>query len=150
MGHTFSNLLIHVVFSTKCRRPMLRDTLRPRLYEYMVGVARGEFGSAIRIGGTLDHLHALLAVRPDVSISDAMRKWESLSSRWVHTTFPDSAAFAWQTGYAAFSVSLSNKSKVTEYIDTQAAHHRHKTFEEEFVALLQQHGIAYDLKYVFD
>ena len=150
MGHTFSNLLVHVVFSTKGRSPMLRDDLRPRLYEYMVGVARGEFGSAVRIGGTLDHLHALLAIGADVPVSDAMRKWKSLSSRWVHATFPDSAAFAWQSGYAAFSVSPSNKDKVTEYIDTQAAHHRHKTFEEEFVALLERHGIAYDLKYVFD
>jgi REP-associated tyrosine transposase len=150
MGHTFSNLLVHVVFSTKSRSPMLRDNLRPRLYEYMVGVARGEFGSAVRIGGTADHIHALLAIGPDVSVSDAMWKWKSLSSRWVHTTFPDSAAFAWQTGYAAFSVSPSNKGKVTEYIDTQAAHHRGKTFEEEFVALLERHGIAHDLKYVFD
>ena len=144
MGHSYTNILLHVVFGTKGRLARIEAGWRQRLYEYMAGVAKTEFGHALKIGGTGDHVHALLSMNNDVSISDAMRKWKCLSSGWVHETFSDASAFAWQRGYAAFSVSRSNASGVIRYIDGQEAHHRKQTFQEEFRAFLERHGVRYD------
>ena len=150
MGHTYANLLVHVIFSTKGRAPLIRPEWRQRLHEYLAGVARNEFGSALRIGSTENHLHGLLSLNSDVSTAEAIRKWKSLSSKWVHETFPRESIFAWQTGYGAFSVSKSNAEADARYIDQQEEHHRTTTFEEEFIAFLIRHGIEYDPKYVFD
>jgi len=129
---------------------MIRTGIRPRLYEYLAGVARQEFGRAIEIGGTEDHLHGLIALRTDVSLADAMCKWKSLSSRWVHRTFSTHSAFAWQAGYAGFSVSQSAVEAVRAYIARQEEHHRKLSFDEELRALLDRHGIAYDPDHLVD
>jgi putative transposase len=150
MGHSYSHVVIHAIFSTKGRRPLIRDDFREALWRYMAGVASGEFGHAIRIGGTADHLHGLLLVRPDVAVATAIGKWKSLSSAWVHKTVSDAREFAWQTGYAAFSVSRSSEEEVAGYIAQQAQHHRRRTFEEEFIELLKRHEVEYDPRYVFD
>ena len=150
MGHTFSDIVIHVIFSTKGRQPTIREAFRSRLYEYLSGIARKEFGRALKIGGTENHLHGLLLIRTDVSVAEAMRKWKSLSSGWVHKTFPDGRDLGWQSGYAAFSVSGPRKGKVIEYIDRQVDHHRTVTFEEEFLAFLDRYEIDYDPRYVWD
>ena len=89
MGHTFSNLLAHVIFSTKNRQPLITDAIGERLYAYMAGVARKEFGWAKRIGGASDHIHGLIELRTDISMGHAMNRWKSLSSGWVHKTFPE-------------------------------------------------------------
>ncbi|MCP4249203.1 MAG: IS200/IS605 family transposase [bacterium] len=144
MGHTYGNLLVHVIFSTKNRAASITREMRPRLYEYMGGLARNEFGRALEIGGTVDHLHGLISLNRDVSIAGAVRDWKSLSSGWVHRTFPTHASFAWQPGYAAFSVSQSNLDAVRAYIARQEEHHRGVTFEDEFRAFLDRHGVPYD------
>ncbi len=136
MGHTYSNILLHVIFSTKNRSAVVTPDLRPRLYEYLGGVARNEFGRALEIGGTADHLHALISLNRDLSIADAMCKWKSLSSGWVRRTFSEHQAFGWQPGYGAFSVSQSNAGAVRAYIARQEEHHRRVTFEEEYRAFL--------------
>jgi len=150
MGHTFSNLLVHTIFSTKDRLPTIRESFRQRLYEYMSGIARTEFGRALCIGGTPNHVHGLIVLATDVSVAEAVRKWKSLSSKWVHETFPGTRDFAWQSGYGAFSVSRSNVPKVAGYIERQAEHHTKVTFEEEFVAFLKRHGIEHDPRHVWD
>ena len=98
MGHTYGNLMIHAVFSTKDRRQLIDETIRQRLYEYMAGLARKEFGRALCIGGMPDHVHGLLSLRTDVSPAEAMRKWKSLPGGWVHKTFPSHRRFGWQSG----------------------------------------------------
>jgi len=150
MGHTYANVLLHVVFSTKDRVPAIHDAFRVRLYEYMAGVARNEFGRALSIGGTADHVHGLLSVGTDMAIGDIMSKWKSLSSGWLHKTIPEARDFAWQTGYGAFSVSQSNAGAVSQYIEEQAEHHKKRTFEEEFAALLKRHGIDYDAAHMWN
>ena len=129
---------------------MISDSFRERLYQYMGGIARNEFGRAMTIGGTDNHVHALLSIRTDVSVSKAVQKFKGLSSLWLHDNVPEAADFAWQTGYGAFSVSQSIISKVSKYIAGQAEHHRIQTFEEEFVRFLDRHGIEYDPEYVWD
>ena len=150
MSHTYSCLLVHAVFSTKERRLTIHESFRQRLYEYMGGIARHEFGRSLVVGGTADHVHGLLSIRPAVSVAEAMRQWKSLSSKWVHDTFPQRGDFAWQEGYGAFSVSPSNADAVERYIRGQEAHHKRMTFQEEFVALLKRHGIEYDPATVWD
>lgn len=150
MGHTYSSLLVHLIFSTKERLPTIRESFRPRLYEYMSGIARSEWGRALSIGGTPNHIHGPIVLATDVSVAEAVRKWKSISSEWLHETFPDERAFAWQSGYGAFSVSRSNVPKVAGYIERQAQHHKKVTFEEEFLAFLKRHGIQYDPRYIWD
>jgi len=150
MGHTYTNLLYHVAFSTKDRVPIIEDSWARRLHQYMAGIARKEFIKALAIGGTADHVHGLLVLPATVCIAEAMRKWKSLSSKWVNETLPQAPRFAWQNGYGAFTVSHSNISKVAGYIEAQAEHHKRMTFQEEFIGLLERHGIEYDLRYVWD
>ena len=147
MGHTYSHLLYHVVFSTKDRRRCIEASFRDRLYEYMGGIARDVFGRAISVGGTEDHVHVLLSIRPSVSVAEAVKKLKSLSSGWVNKTLPPkkpSPRFYWQSGYGAFSVSESAAPQVARYIARQAEHHRRVSFEEEFVAFLERHGVEFD------
>jgi REP element-mobilizing transposase RayT len=150
MGHTFTNVLLHIAFSTKGRRPLIHDAFRDRLHEYLGGVALKEFGRPVKIGGTENHVHGLIVLGTDISLGEAMAKWKSLSSVWVHKTFPAEQDFAWQQGYGAFSVSESLADKVKGYIANQVEHHRKMSFEEEFVALLERHGIQYDPQRIWD
>jgi REP element-mobilizing transposase RayT len=150
MGHTYSHLLVHVIFSTKQRAHLIDAELRPRLYEYLGGVARREFGHLLEIGGTEDDLHALLVLRADVAVADALRKWKSLSSGWVHKTFPTRSGFAWQAGYAAFSVSRSAVDEVRTYIARQTEHHQRRSFVEELRTFLDRHGVSCDPSHMVD
>jgi putative transposase len=150
MSHSFTNVLVHVVFSTKGREPWLSLAVRRRLFGYMRGLARNEFGDCLKLGGVEDHLHGAIVLRADISVAHALSRWKSLSSGWIHRTFPDLREFAWQEGYGAFSVSRSNLDVVMRYIDGQVDHHKHMTFHEELVALLQRHGIEFDPQRVLD
>lgn len=132
------------MFSTKHREPLITPDLAPRLHGYLGGAVRGEGGLAIEIGGMTDHVHLLVKWRPDEAVSTLMRNMKGGSSRWVHETFPEHRAFAWQEGYGAFSVSESQVETVRAYIRNQAHHHRTRSFKEEFVVLLEAHGVAYD------
>ena len=140
-GHTYSRLLVHVVFRTKDRYARIKPAFRDHLHKYMAGIARNEFGRALEISGTTDHIHLLLSLRTDVPVADAMRKLKSLSSGWVHKSFPNETGFGWQAGYGAFSVSESNAATVIRYIKNQPEHHKRQTFDEEFAALLKRHRI---------
>ena len=150
MPGTYSQILFHVVFSTKQRRPYITPAVQARLYDYVGGIVRAEKGIIYAIGGMSDHLHMLLRWRTDGAISDLMRTVKARCSRWVHETFPDSPAFAWQEGYAVFSVSKSAEANVKAYIETQAEHHEKRDFAEELLALLRAHGIVYNERFVLD
>jgi REP element-mobilizing transposase RayT len=102
----------------------------------------------LAIGGTADHIHALLSLPGMVSFVKAVQLIKGGSSKWVHDTFPKKEKFGWQEGYGAFSVSASQLPKTIAYINNQKDHHRRKTFQEEFLELLKKHGIEYDSRYV--
>jgi REP element-mobilizing transposase RayT len=142
MPHTFTNLLTHIIFSTKDRAPLITDDLKTHLHAYMGGIVRELKGKALIINGTADHVHLLVSASPSLSLSDAMRVLKTNSSRWAHEA--SRAPFSWQSGYGAFSVSQSNMQAVSEYIAHQEEHHRKLTFQEEYVIFLQKHGISYD------
>ena len=150
MPQSFVSLHLHVVFSTKHRTPTITPDLQPRLYEYIGGILRGEKCSLLAAGGMPDHVHLLASLSKTVSISDALRLIKSNSSKWVHETFSKKQDFAWQTGYGAFAVSYSNLEDVKRYIANQAEHHRVRTFQEEFIALLNRHHVEFDEQFLWD
>ncbi len=150
MGHTFSDVLIHAVFSTKHRRPAITPEIEARMHAYIGGILRAERCSLLAIGGMPDHLHLLVLLHPGVAIAGAMRVVKSRSSGWVHQTFADSPDFDWQDGYGAFSVSQSQRASVARYIERQAEHHRSRDFREEVLELLRRHRVEFDERYVFD
>lgn len=150
MPGTYSQILLHIVCATKHRQSFMTGELQERLHAYIGGIVRAEKGVPYSIGGMPDHFHALIRWRTDRAISDLMRTVKSRSSRWVHETFPDRAAFAWQEGYSVFTVSKSAEADVRSYIERQAEHHRQRDFKQELLALLRAHGVEFDEKYVFD
>lgn len=150
MAHTFTNILMHVVFSTKDRAPLLQGEMKDRAFAYMGGIIGEVSGIPIAINGPSDHVHLLVAQPATVALSDFMRTLKTNSSRWVHETFPTCDGFAWQAGYGAFSVSLSSVNSVKEYIARQEEHHRSVSFKEEFIAFLKRHGIQYDERYIWE
>lgn len=150
MPGTYSQILVHIVFSTKHREPFIEEPLRPRLYDYMGGIVRAERAVLLAIGGMPDHVHLLVRWRTDAAISDLMRTLKAGSSGWVHQTFAERREFAWQEGYSAFSVSTSAKQDVERYIANQQEHHTNRDFKDELLALLRAHGVEFQEKYLFD
>lgn len=150
MPGTYSRILLHIVFSTKHRKPWIGPEVSGRLYPYMGGIIRTENGVLLEIGGVEDHVHLFVSWRPDATVSDLMRKVKSGSSRWVHQSFPVLHEFAWQEGYGVFSVSKSREEAVRKYIAGQAEHHAKEDFRSELLRLLRAHGIEFDERYLFD
>ena len=97
-----------------------------------------------------DHLHLLASLNRQMSVSDALQEIKSNSSRWIHETFPKLNRFAWQNGYAAFSVSFSHIDYVKRYIQNQERHHQKRTFKEELLLLLKEHQVVFDQRYLWD
>ncbi len=148
MAHTYTDLLVHIIFSTKDRQPSLELELRRKAHAYIGGIVREMKGKAVAIGGINDHVHILAWMPPTVSTSDALRIIKANSSGWIRDN--ENKGFAWQSGYGAFSVSHSNLSAVAAYIEHQEEHHRKMTFKEEYLLFLKRHGVEYDDRYVFD
>lgn len=124
MGHTYSNLLIHIVLSVKDRINLLYKDMRTDLFSYICGIAKNIGCHVVKIGGVEDHLHLFIKIPPDLSISDAVMKIKANSSKWIHETYPNLHDFAWQGGFSCFSVSESAKESVCNYIDSQEEHHK--------------------------
>jgi len=149
MSHTFANALFHCVFSTKGRRQLITTSLQERLWPFMGGIARENGAKALAVGGIEDHVHLLLSLATTLSIAQALQQIKGASSKWIHDTFPEHRDFAWQEGYGAFSIGVSQVAHTLSYIRSQAEHHRNRTFQEEFIAFLKKHGIEYDERYVW-
>jgi putative transposase len=149
MSHSYVSNIMHCTFSTKGRHPSIDSDLESRLWPYLGGIARENRIKALAIGGTTDHMHALLSLPGMMSFAKAVQLIKAGSSKWINDTFPKQKKFEWQEGYGAFSVSASQVPKTIAYINNQKEHHRKKTFQEEFLELLTKHGIEYDQRYGF-
>src|SRR5579863_526487 len=149
MAHTYTSLLIHVTFSTSGRAPLLADAIRLDVHAYLGGIFRELDATAIAIGGTSDHVHLLIRLPANVALADCLRIAKTNSSRWVKERWPKRRSFAWQGGYGAFSVSESNRAAVIRYIRDQAQHHRRISFQDEFLALLKNHRVDFDERYIW-
>ena len=147
---TFTNLLFHIVYSTKYRKRTIEKSWQDDLYGYTGGIIRDHKGTLLCMGGVSDHVHLLAKLSPTIAVSDMLRLIKSNSSKMVNETMTPRIPFEWQPGYAAFSVSESQYPRVRDYILNQEEHHRKRTFEDEFIELLEKHNIPYDLRYVFE
>ena len=151
MPQSYTQLLYHIVYSTRERHPwLINPDIRKRVHEYLGGAIRGESGVALCIGGVEDHVHILARLRQDKAISAVIGAVKANSSGWIHREFKELAGFAWQTGYSAFSVSKSQQDFVRRYIDGQEEHHRHRPFRDELLKLLRAHEIDFDERYLWD
>jgi len=146
MASTFLSLHYHIVFSTKERRPFIRQPWRANLHEYLGGTVRGLGGIPEIIGGVEDHVHLLVGLKATHCLADFMRDLKRASSNWIAENHEKE--FSWQDGYAAFTVSVSNCEAVREYIQNQPEHHRKTSFQDELVRLLEKHGVKYDAKFL--
>ncbi len=150
MPGTYSQILLHIVFSTQGREPWITADLAERLYPYMGGLVRAEKGVLYDIGGIEDHVHMYLRWRPNETVSDLMQTVKGKSSLWVHQTFPKLGEFAWQEGYSVFSVSKSQEGAVKTYIAGQREHHGKEDFKSELLRMLRLHDVEFDERYVFE
>lgn len=146
MGSTFYNLHYHVVFSTKERRPFLRREWRAPAHEYLGGTVRGLGGVAESVGGVEDHVHLLVSLKTTQAPADLIREVKKASSVWVAERFEP--GFAWQEGYAIFTVSRTHVAAVRGYIADQEAHHQKTSFIDELIELLEKNGVSYDPRYL--
>ena len=149
MANTYTSLHYHIVFSTKGRRRWIHQDIEQRVWEYLSGIAKENKMTPVKIGGIEDHIHALVGAPATLSPSKIAQLLKGGSSKWIHQTFSNLRDFAWQDGYGGFSVSKSQIDGVANYIATQREHHRQRTFQEEFRALLERHGIEYEERYVW-
>jgi REP element-mobilizing transposase RayT len=147
MPHALVNNRVHVIFSTKGRQKLIPEDSQPRLWAFMGGIARKNGFTAVAVGGTHDHAHALLAIPSAMPLAKAVQLIKGGSSKWCNENLP--RRFAWQEGYAAVSVSASQKDVVVRYIHNQNEHHAKHTFEDELLQLLKKSGIDFDPDDVF-
>ena len=150
MGGTFTNLLVHVTFSTKNRLPLIGSEIEGDLHKYMGGIIRKQGCTLFEVNGMNDHVHLLLKLKPSLALSDLIRDVKANSSKWVNEEKWKVHKFGWQDGFAAFSVSRSQIEKVAEYIRNQKEHHQGLDFKSELLGLLIKHEIEFDEEYLWN
>jgi REP element-mobilizing transposase RayT len=150
MANTYTSLHYHIVFSTKNRERWIMPDIEQRIWAYLGGIAKDNKMQPIQIGGIEDHVHMLFGAPATLAPSKIAQVIKGGSSAWIHETFPAMRGFAWQDGYGAFTVSMSSVPDVAAYIRSQREHHRTKTFQEEYLALLQKHQIDYKECYLWE
>ena len=148
MPDSYTNLLYHVVFSTKDRRPLITQDYEVRLYDYLGGTIRKLGGISLELNGTEDHVHLLAKLRPDCALSNVLRDLKANATGWMHDVFPSLKNFSWQRGYGAFTVSQSHVEAVRQYISRQKEHHQKISFRDEFIQILQENEIKYDERFI--
>lgn len=150
MPQSISHVLVHLVFSTKGRRPWLTDAIRGEMHAYLAAVLNGSDNVPVRVGGVADHVHVALFLARTESMSKLVERLKVSSSKWMKTKGPEYARFGWQRGYAAFSVGLSDRAALVRYIDSQGTHHQRRDFQAEMRAMFAKYGVEYDEQFVWD
>ena len=140
MAHTYISILVHVVFSTHLRKPLISEDLQTKLWPYIGGIARANHFKALAVGGMPDHAHVLLSLPPTLSIAKAVQLIKGGSSKWIN----DQGLrrnFAWQDAYGAFSIGVSQVKATIRYINTQKRHHAKRSFDDELKLILKKHQL---------
>ena len=150
MAQSLSSILIHLIFSTKHREPLVTAQVEPALHAYMAGILKEKQCPALTIGGMPDHVHVLFRLARTRAVSEVVEDLKKDSSRWIKTQGASFGAFHWQAGYGAFSIGQSSVAETRRYIDNQKEHHQTRTFQEEYRVFLRKYGVEYDERYVWD
>lgn len=148
MAQSLAFLLVHIIFSTKNRAPVLEESLLPELFAYLATVARNDGSECYRVGGVADHVHLAIRLNRTANVSGLIGELKSSSSQWLKER--SLSDFSWQRGYGAFSVGPADLNALIAYIDAQKEHHAKQDFQDEFRAFLQKYGVEFDERYVWD
>jgi REP element-mobilizing transposase RayT len=148
MSQSLTNILVHVIWSTKDRRPLISDGVREGLHGYLAGILKNLESPALIINSVTDHVHVLCQLSKNLAACKLVEEIKKSSSKWMKEQ--GMSSFAWQNGYGLFSVSQSNVAVVRRYIEGQAAHHRKRDFKEEFREFCKRHDVPLDERYVWD
>ena len=142
MSHSYNKIWIHSIYATKERRPLIEFDKEQVIYDH-IKVQLGEVGCPLRIiNGMQDHVHLLFLLNPQKALTDVLKQVKGNTSHWINEHDIIKEKFAWQTGYAAYSVSESQLSRVHNYIANQKQHHKKKTFAEEYEEFIKLHGFS--------
>ncbi|MCL6525234.1 MAG: IS200/IS605 family transposase [Thermoflavifilum sp.] len=150
MANTFAKIYVHIIFSVRGRQNQIQKSWKEELYKYICGLVNQKQQKVYAIGGAADHIHILISVKPDITISDLVRDIKANSSRWINEKRYVIGKFQWQEGFGVFSYAQSQLDRVITYINHQEQHHKKKSFKEEYIELLQKFDISYDEKYLFE
>ena len=150
MANTFTKIYIHFIFAVRGRENLINKSWEDELYKYITGIVKLNGHKLIAIGGMPDHIHILIGVKPIQSLSDLMKDVKGSSSKWINEKKFNLGKFHWQEGYGAFSYSDSQLNSVVNYINSQAEHHKKRSFKEEYIEFLERFKVAYDPKYILN
>ena len=150
MPQSLAKIYLHIVFSTRDRKPLIMPGIEDELHRYMAGILKNINSTALVINGTENHIHILNTLSRIVTVSKMLELVKKDSSKWIKTKGHQYANFYWQAGYGTFSVSSTKVEIVKKYIQNQKEHHRKKTFKEEYRDFLKEYKIDYDEKYVWE
>ena len=150
MANTYTQIYTMFVFSVKGRQKLIIDKYEQEIHKYISSIVNAHSQKLICINGTNDHIHILISIKPNISISDLMKEVKASSSKWINEKKWFSSKFSWQKGYGAFSYSHSQLANVTEYIKNQKEHHKSVSFRQEYKKLLDSFKIDYNEKYIID
>lgn len=149
MAQSLCKIYLHIIFHTKTYSPTIADEHLSRVHEYIGALINKTNCKSLRVGGINDHVHALLLLSKDETIVHVVEEIKRNSSRWIKSLSPTYEKFAWQAGYAVFSVSQSQVNTVINYISNQKEHHKKQSFRDEYLQFLRLYQIDYDERYVF-
>jgi REP element-mobilizing transposase RayT len=149
MGQSLVKNYIHIVFSTKLRKPFIDEKIENELFAYLGGVCNKLDCTVLKVGGYLNHVHILCMLSKNITLSKLLQDLKSNSSKWIKTKGENYQNFFWQDGYGAFSVNPSEVEIVVNYIANQKEHHSKKNFQDEFRAFLEKYEVEYDERYVW-
>ena len=150
MADTYTQLYVHIVFSVKGRQALIPKHHKFELHKYITDIITNKGQKLIQINSMPDHIHILIGMTPNVTLSSLVKDIKVNSTRFINQKRWTLGQFSWQEGFGAFSYSHSQISEVATYIENQEAHHLRRSFREEYLAILERFGVEYDMKYVFD
>ena len=150
MSQTLTSLLVHLIFSTKNREPIITPQIEPDLFAYIGGILKNYDSRLLDAGGAVDHVHLLVSQSKNIALSTLMKEIKQSSSLWLKTAGKQFRNFHWQDGYGAFSFGKRELPALKAYVTNQKAHHQKQTFKEEFIHFLDVYGIEYDEKYLWN
>ncbi|MGJ1318780.1 IS200/IS605 family transposase [Sphingobacterium spiritivorum] len=149
MSQSLSKMYVHIIFHTKYNQPLIRPEVEKELYAYIGGIIKENDSVPVKINGTQDHIHILAIMSKNIALAKLVEEIKRNSSRWIKSKGANYEQFAWQGGYAGYSVSQSVVGRVKKYIENQKEHHKTKSFRDEYVAFLKEYGIDFDEDYLW-
>ncbi len=149
MAQSLSKLYVHIIFHTKHNQNLIGADVETELYAYIGGIIKANESIPIKINGTENHIHILATMSKNIALAKFVEEIKRNSSRWIKNKGEHYHSFAWQGGYAGYSVSQSVVKKVARYIDNQKEHHKVISFQDEYRKFLEEYDVHYDENYLW-